>query len=92
MADPVNNILEVAVETGRYLKKSGWAYCFIGGVAYQRWGEPRQTFDVDAVLFAGFGGEQEFAKALTTDFKSRIDDPVQLMILSNSQSRIESCF
>ncbi len=24
----------------------GWRFCFIGGVAQQRWGEPRLTEDV----------------------------------------------
>jgi hypothetical protein len=70
----------VAVEMGLYLDQRDWPYCFIGGVAYQRWGEPRQTVDVDGVLFSGFGDEQKFAEALTSDFKSRIDDPVQFAI------------
>jgi hypothetical protein len=80
LSGSINNILVVAVETGCYLDQFGWPYCFIGGVAYQRWGEPRQTVDVDGVLFAGFGEEQKFAESLTTDFKSRIEDPVQFAI------------
>lgn len=70
----------VAVETGEYLEACGWPYCFIGGVALQRWGSPRQTVDVDAVLFAGFGDEQMFAETLTSSFESRIENPIQFAI------------
>ncbi len=54
------------MQTGAFLDQTGWRHCFIGGVAYLRWGEPRQTVDVDAVLLAGFGNEEEFATVLTT--------------------------
>ena len=32
-----------------------WRFCFIGGIALQRWGEPRVTVDVDISLLTGFG-------------------------------------
>lgn len=53
----INSILQVAVEVGQRLELLKVPYCFIGGVAYQRWGEPRQTVAVDATLFVGFGIE-----------------------------------
>jgi hypothetical protein len=41
----------------------GWRYCFIGGLAVQRWGEPRETVDVDLTLLTGFRDEARFASA-----------------------------
>ena len=32
----------------------GWRFCFVGGLALQRWGEPRVTEDVDLTLLTGF--------------------------------------
>lgn len=40
-------------------QSQGWQFCFIGGVALQRWSEPRETVDVDLSLFAAFGQEQQ---------------------------------
>lgn len=33
-------------------------FCFIGGIAVQRWAEPRATRDLDLSLLCGFGGEE----------------------------------
>lgn len=60
----INNILEVAVEVGQRLESLNIPYCFIGGIACQRWGEPRQTVDDDATLFVGFGNEDSVIDAL----------------------------
>ena len=70
----LNNVLQLAVRVGMILEKSGIAYCFIGGTAYQRWGEPRQTNDVDATLMVGFGKERETVKQLLKIFTSRIEN------------------
>jgi hypothetical protein len=37
----------MAAELDGFLKIRGWQYCFIGGVANQRWGQPRITVGVD---------------------------------------------
>lgn len=76
----INNVLVSAVNLGKFLDATGWPYCFIGGVAYQRWGEPRQTLDVDGVLFTGFGDESNFAEALLDRYDSRIEDPVAFAV------------
>ena len=36
----------------------GWRHCFFGGLAVQRWGEPRETVDVDRTLPTGFTDEK----------------------------------
>lgn len=45
-----------------------------GDVAVQRWGEPRETIDVDLTLITGFGGEDRFVSTLVARFEPRIDD------------------
>ena len=71
-----NNILEVAVELCRRLGDLEFRYCVIGGVANQRWGEPRQTVDVDATIYLQFGDEQEVVEQLLLIYAARIDTPI----------------
>jgi len=40
-------VLAAAGQVQRLCQQHGWRCCFIGGVAVQRWGEPRLTQDVD---------------------------------------------
>lgn len=40
-------LLEAAAELQTVCGAHGWRYCFIGGLAVLRWGEPRETVDVD---------------------------------------------
>ena len=54
----------------RFCDQRGWRSCFIGGIAVQRWGEPRVTRDL--TLLTGFGGEDEYVDALLTAFPARI--------------------
>ena len=46
----------------------------IGGLAVQRWGEPRQTRDVDLTLLTGMGGEEQFVDPLLARYAARIPD------------------
>lgn len=71
----LNNILQLSVEVGERLEGIGIPYCVIGGVAYQRWGEPRQTVDVDATLFVGFGNEKFIIDQVLSLYESRIESP-----------------
>lgn len=57
-------------------------FCFIGGLAVQRWGEPRFTRAVDVSIFVGFGNEREAAKQLLTMGKARIENPVEFAVLN----------
>ena len=52
----------------------GWAFCFIGGLAVLRWGDPRLTRDVDLTIVTGFGDEEPVIRALTQRFPERIED------------------
>lgn len=70
----LNNVLRLASEVGSKLQQLNLSYCWIGGVAYQRWGEPRQTVDIDGTVFAGYGQERELAEKLSQLYTPRIDD------------------
>jgi len=51
------NLFEAARQLQVFCDGQGWRSCFIGGLAVQRWGEPRVTLDADLTVLAGLGGE-----------------------------------
>ena len=51
-------LFQVAQELQRLFRKYSWKFCFIGGLALQRWGEPRVTQDIDLTLLTGIGKEE----------------------------------
>jgi len=57
----VNRVFEAALEIDRFCRERLWPFCIIGGVAVQRWGEPRGTQDVDLTILTGFGVLKAFA-------------------------------
>lgn len=67
-------VLAAAGEVQRFCLEAQWQFCFIGGVAVQRWGEPRLTQDVDLTILAGFGHEERFTDALLETFLPRRSD------------------
>ena len=73
-------LIRVAAEVQRVCQGENWGFCFIGGLALQRWGEPRETVDVDLTLLAGFGSEQRFIDRLLQSFQGRIDDAAQFAL------------
>src|SRR5689334_19067562 len=68
------NVFAAAEEVQSFCKKHGWRFCFIGGLAVQRWGEPRMTQDADLTLLTGFGKEEGFVDALLSTFTARRKD------------------
>lgn len=68
----MNNVFQAAAELQEICESNQWKFCFIGGLALQRWGEPRQTVDVDLSLFAGFGKEQPFIEKLLKHFDAKL--------------------
>ena len=70
-------VIEAAFELQNICQSQGWQFCFIGGLALQRWGEPRRTVDVDISVFVGFGNEQQFCDALLEHFAPRISDAAE---------------
>ena len=70
----MNEVYRAAAELQDFCQRQHWRFCFIGGLAVQRWADPRQTEDADLTLLTGFGGEGPFVDALLASFKSRIAD------------------
>jgi hypothetical protein len=73
----LNGLFSAASEVQAVLVAAGWRYCFIGGLAVQRWGEPRLTRDVDLTLLTGFGHEAPFIDLLVRRFAGRIPDAAE---------------
>lgn len=70
----MNGLFAAAAVVQGFLEKRGWRFCFIGGLAVLRWGEPRQTRDIDLTLLTGFGEEERFIDPLLSRFPTRLDD------------------
>jgi hypothetical protein len=70
----MKSLFLAAAELEAFLVKQGWRYCFIGGIALQRWGQPRLTNDVDLTLLTGFGNEAAYVDALLGRYRARIPD------------------
>ena len=70
----MNGLLEAASEICAFMAQQQWRFCIIGGLAVQRWGEPRTTLDVDLAVLTGWGDEERYVAALLNSFESRIPD------------------
>lgn len=67
-------IIKAAKQIQDFLEEFNWKFCFIGGLALQRWGKPRLTNDIDLTLLTGFGAEDKFLDALLQKYQSRLSD------------------
>jgi hypothetical protein len=70
----VNPLFAAASDFLTFCDAHGWKCCVIGGLAVQRWGEPRQTRDVDLTLLAGLGGEEGFVDPILEHYRARFPD------------------
>ena len=66
-------VIGAAWEAQQKLSRGGFRFCFIGGLALQRWGEPRYTQDVDLTLLCPFGEELAVGRALAELFQPARD-------------------
>ena len=71
---------QTARQLQRFLESQGFEYCLIGGIACQRWGQPRVTEDVDATVLIDFGGEKPMVDTLTGRYESRVPNPQQFAL------------
>lgn len=77
----MKQVLEAALEVQEFLESKDWRFCFIGGLALQRWAIPRNTLDADLTLMTGIGDESDFVEPLLERFTSRIEnDPLEFFI------------
>jgi hypothetical protein len=70
-------LVAAADELLAYLRKIRRPACLIGGMVVARWGEPRQTRDVDATVLADFGSELAVLEDILRRFPSRDREPRQ---------------
>ena len=70
----LSRVLTAAGEVQSFCQRREWRFCFIGGIAVQRWGNPRFTQDVDLTVLTGFGKEEAFTDALLETFSARRAD------------------
>ena len=70
----MKSLFQAAADLEAFLVERGWRYCFIGGIALQRWGQPRLTNDIDLTILTGFGGEGAYVDALLARYDARIPD------------------
>lgn len=76
----MNEVIRAAADLQAICEENRWRYCFIGGLALLRWGEPRETVDVDLTLLTGFGTEAPFIDELLAKYESRIDGAAQFAL------------
>ena len=76
----MTGVLAAAAEVEAFCATQGWRWCFIGGLAVQRWGMPRFTQDVDLTLLTGFGSEAAFIDPLLQRFAGRIHEARQFAL------------
>ncbi len=70
----MRDLFILARRVQEFLDAQAWRSCMIGGIAVQRWGEPRLTRDVDVTLLTGFGGEEEYVDEILRHFRSRVPE------------------
>jgi len=73
-AEAMSDLFETASALQEFCDGQGWHSCFIGGIAVQRWGEPRVTRDVDLSLLTGFGAEDDFIVPLLAAYEARMEN------------------
>jgi hypothetical protein len=70
----VITLFRVSEEIQAVCLQHRWRFCFVGGLALQRWGEPRVTEDVDLTLLTGFENKERFIDALLQYFSPRMPE------------------
>jgi hypothetical protein len=76
----VNGQFEAAWQLHRFLTERRIPYVIIGGIAVQRWGEPRLTIDVDLAILLPPGGEERALREIAAAFPPRLKDAVSFAI------------
>jgi len=70
----MKSLFRAAADLEAFLIERRWQYCFIGGIALQRWGQPRLTNDIDLTILAGFSDEADYVDALLERYDARIPE------------------
>lgn len=75
--EEMNALFQAAHDLQEFCRGHGWRFCFIGGLAVQRWSIPRFTKDADMTLLTEFDLDDECIAALLARFSSPRPDAVE---------------
>jgi predicted nucleotidyltransferase len=78
----VNPLFAAAAEIQHFCRAHGWKFCVIGGLAVQRWGDPRFTRDVDFTVLTGFGQESAYVDILLAQFTGRVANAREFALIN----------
>ncbi len=67
----MNPVFVAAAEIQDVCRERHRGFCFIGGLAVLRWGEPRLTRDIDMTILARLGAEVPVIDGLLGRFEAR---------------------
>ena len=70
----MTTLFQTAQRIQDFIISRHWKFCFIGGIALQRWGETRLTRDVDISLLTGFQDEIKYINAFDDFLLPRIEN------------------
>jgi hypothetical protein len=70
----MKDLFHAALSIQTFFQSKGWSFCFIGGIALQRWGEPRLTLDIDVSLLTDFKDAALYIDQILHHFPPRIPD------------------
>jgi hypothetical protein len=76
----VNAVFRAAAELQAFCDAQGWRNALIGGLAVLRWGEPRETVDVDLTLVTGLRDEDRLVRRLLEQYRPRIPNAAEFAI------------
>jgi hypothetical protein len=69
----MRDLVRAAAQVQKFLDQNRWRYCFIGGIAVQKWGHVRIT-QIDLTILTGIGDEVPVIDRLLERFAPRIPD------------------
>lgn len=73
-------VFGAALDLQEFCEQRGWKFCFIGGIAVERWSVPRFTEDADMTLVTGFLDHGDYSKTLLERFEGRRPDALEFAI------------
>lgn len=75
-------VIGAAADLQSYCQTQGWQFCFIGGIAVQRWGIPRYTEDADLTLITRLVDDERCCRKLLERFAARRPDAFEFALRS----------
>ncbi len=73
-------VFGAALDLQEFCEQRGWKFCFIGGIAVERWSVPRFTEDADMTLVTGFLDHADYSRSLLERFEGRRPDTLEFAI------------